>query len=66
MAFFLGAKRPAIHCLYTSCRKFLGENLEECSIEELHNLEVKLAKSLHVIRGKKVSSCQTSHINPSL
>ncbi|AQL06236.1 MADS-box transcription factor 56 [Zea mays] len=36
-----------------SCRMFLGENLEECSIEELHNLEVKLAKSLHVIRGKK-------------
>nr|CAB3500295.1 unnamed protein product [Digitaria exilis] len=36
-----------------SCRKFLGENLEDCSVEELHNLEVKLEKSLHVIRGKK-------------
>ncbi|WVZ57473.1 hypothetical protein U9M48_007854, partial [Paspalum notatum var. saurae] len=33
--------------------KFLGENLEDCSIEELHNLEVKLQKSIHVIRGKK-------------
>lgn len=52
---FLRAKRTAIYCLYMSCRKFLGENLEECSMEELHNLEVKLAKSLHVIRGKKVS-----------
>jgi len=31
----------------------LGENLEDCSIEELHSLEVKLEKSLHVIRGKK-------------
>uniref|UniRef100_K4AGR0 K-box domain-containing protein n=1 Tax=Setaria italica TaxID=4555 RepID=K4AGR0_SETIT len=36
-----------------SCRKFLGENLEGCSVEELHSLEVKLEKSLHVIRGKK-------------
>ncbi|XP_062205341.1 MADS-box transcription factor 56-like isoform X2 [Phragmites australis] len=35
------------------CRKFLGENLEECSVEELHSLEVKLEKSLHIIRGKK-------------
>ena len=52
---FLGAKRPAIHCLYMSCRKFLGENLEECSIEELHSLEVELEKSLHCIRGRKVS-----------
>jgi hypothetical protein len=39
-----------------SGRKFLGENLEDCSVEELHSLEVKLEKSLHVIRGKKVSA----------
>ncbi|TKV95219.2 hypothetical protein SEVIR_9G347400v4 [Setaria viridis] len=38
-----------------SCRKFLGENLEGCSVEELHSLEVKLEKSLHVIRGKKIA-----------
>ncbi|CAD6204303.1 unnamed protein product [Miscanthus lutarioriparius] len=42
-----------LEALEKTKRKFLGENLEECSIEELHNLEVKLAKSLHVIRGKK-------------
>nr|ASZ79988.1 MADS50 [Bambusa oldhamii] len=34
-------------------RKLLGEKLEECSIEELHGLEVKLEKSLHSIRGRK-------------
>nr|AIN39809.1 hypothetical protein [Zoysia matrella] len=34
-------------------RKFLGENLEQCTVEELHSLEVKLEKSLHIIRGKK-------------
>ncbi|OQU93352.1 MADS-box transcription factor 50 [Sorghum bicolor] len=34
-------------------RKLLGERLEECSIEELHSLEVKLEKSLHCIRGRK-------------
>jgi hypothetical protein len=31
----------------------LGEKLEQCSIEELHSLEVKLEKSLHCIRGRK-------------
>ncbi|ONL93131.1 agamous-like6 [Zea mays] len=36
-------------------RKLLGERLEECSFEELHSLEVKLEKSLHCIRGRKVS-----------
>ncbi|KAL6648892.1 hypothetical protein ACP70R_013116 [Stipagrostis hirtigluma subsp. patula] len=34
-------------------RKYLGEKLEECSIEELHGLEVKLERSLHSIRGRK-------------
>ncbi|AQL09886.1 MADS1 [Zea mays] len=34
-------------------RKLLGERLEDCSIEELHSLEVKLEKSLHCIRGRK-------------
>ncbi|XP_062216951.1 MADS-box transcription factor 50-like isoform X3 [Phragmites australis] len=34
-------------------RKLLGEKLEECSIEELHSLEVRLEKSLHSIRGRK-------------
>ncbi|CAD6211793.1 unnamed protein product [Miscanthus lutarioriparius] len=42
-----------LEALEKTKRKFLGENLEECSIEELHILEVKLAKSLHVIRGKR-------------
>ncbi|KAG8073232.1 hypothetical protein GUJ93_ZPchr0006g45824 [Zizania palustris] len=34
-------------------RKLLGEKLDECSIEELHSLEVKLEKSLISIRGRK-------------
>ncbi|TVU48566.1 hypothetical protein EJB05_08207, partial [Eragrostis curvula] len=34
-------------------KKLLGEKLEGCSIDELHSLEVKLEKSLHVIRGRK-------------
>ncbi|RLN16345.1 MADS-box transcription factor 56-like [Panicum miliaceum] len=42
-----------LEALEKSKRKFLGENLEDCSVEELHSLEVKLEKSLHVIRGKK-------------
>lgn len=33
----------------------MGERLEDCPIEELHSLEVKLEKSLHCIRGRKVS-----------
>lgn len=37
------------------CRKILGENLESCSIEELHELESKLEHGLRRIRGKKVS-----------
>jgi hypothetical protein len=36
-------------------RKLLGERLEGCSIDELHSLEVKLEKSLHIVRGRKVS-----------
>lgn len=42
-----------LEALEMTKRKFLGENLEGCSVEELHSLEVKLEKSLHVIRGKK-------------
>ncbi|XP_062201479.1 MADS-box transcription factor 56-like [Phragmites australis] len=42
-----------LEALENSKRKFLGENLENCSVEELYSLEVKLEKSLHIIRGKK-------------
>ncbi|KAK3157010.1 hypothetical protein QOZ80_2AG0115010 [Eleusine coracana subsp. coracana] len=42
-----------LEALEKSKRKFLGENLEQCSVEELHSLEIKLEKSLHIIRGKK-------------
>jgi cell division protein FtsB len=34
-------------------RKLLGEKLEDCSIDELHSLEVKLEKSLYIVRGRK-------------
>ncbi|KAL6641377.1 hypothetical protein ACP70R_019558 [Stipagrostis hirtigluma subsp. patula] len=42
-----------LEALENSKRKYLGENLEGCSVEELHSLEVKLDRSLHIIRGKK-------------
>nr|AQS27937.1 MADS56 [Phyllostachys violascens] len=42
-----------LEALEDSKRKILGENLEGCSAEELHSLEIKLEKSLHNIRGKK-------------
>ncbi|CAN6325483.1 unnamed protein product [Urochloa humidicola] len=38
---------------YMSRRKYLGENFEDCSVEKLLSLEVKLEKSLCAIRGKK-------------
>ncbi|CAD6209315.1 unnamed protein product [Miscanthus lutarioriparius] len=34
-------------------RKLLGERLEECSIEELHSLEVELEKSLRCTSGEE-------------
>ncbi|XP_062216950.1 MADS-box transcription factor 50-like isoform X2 [Phragmites australis] len=42
-------------------RKLLGEKLEECSIEELHSLEVRLEKSLHSIRGRKEMTLRKSN-----
>ncbi|CAD5170418.1 unnamed protein product [Musa acuminata subsp. malaccensis] len=42
-----------IEHLETFKRKILGENLESCSIEELHELESKLEHGLRRIRGKK-------------
>uniref|UniRef100_A0ACD5WPW5 Uncharacterized protein n=1 Tax=Avena sativa TaxID=4498 RepID=A0ACD5WPW5_AVESA len=36
-------------------RKLLGHNLEDCPIEELQSLEVKIEKSLLSIRARKVS-----------
>ncbi|KAG8084010.1 hypothetical protein GUJ93_ZPchr0010g10467 [Zizania palustris] len=44
-----------LEALDESIRKILGENLEGCSVEELRGLEIKLEKSLHNIRRKKVS-----------
>lgn len=42
-----------LEALETYKRKLLGEKLDECSIEELHSLEVKLERSLISIRGRK-------------
>ncbi|RWV95307.1 hypothetical protein GW17_00042069 [Ensete ventricosum] len=37
------------------CRKLLGEKLESCSLEELHELEGTIEQSLRSIRGRKAS-----------
>uniref|UniRef100_A0ACD5TN55 Uncharacterized protein n=1 Tax=Avena sativa TaxID=4498 RepID=A0ACD5TN55_AVESA len=42
-----------LEALEDTKRKIMGENLGECSAEELHCLEVKIEKSLRIIRGKK-------------
>ncbi|WOL05743.1 hypothetical protein Cni_G14474 [Canna indica] len=42
-----------IEQLEDSKRKILGEKLESCSVEELHDLESKLEQSLHRIRGRR-------------
>nr|CAD1844616.1 unnamed protein product [Ananas comosus var. bracteatus] len=44
-----------LQVLESSKKKLLGENLDSCSVEELHQLEGKLEQSLHSIRGKKTS-----------
>lgn len=35
-------------------RKLLGQNLETCSIQELHEIDIQLEKSLKIIRARKV------------
>ncbi|CAM0956355.1 unnamed protein product [Alopecurus aequalis] len=42
-----------LEALEDSKRKILGDNLGGCSAEELHCLELKIEKSLRIIRGKK-------------
>nr|XP_010934004.1 MADS-box transcription factor 50-like isoform X2 [Elaeis guineensis] len=42
-----------IESLEVSKRKLLGENLESCSAEELHEIEGKIEQSLCHVRGKK-------------
>lgn len=42
-----------IEVLEQSRRKLMGEGLESCSVEELHDLESQLQRSLTNIRGQK-------------
>ncbi|ONK72832.1 uncharacterized protein A4U43_C04F23690 [Asparagus officinalis] len=42
-----------IELLESSKRKLMGENLPSCSIEELHELENQLERSIRNIRGRK-------------
>lgn len=42
-----------IELLETSRKKLLGETLESCSVEELHDLEIQTERSLVKIRGRK-------------
>ncbi|KAG1362397.1 MADS-box transcription factor 50-like [Cocos nucifera] len=42
-----------IESLEVSKRKLLGENLESCSVEELHEIEGKIEQSLCHVRGRK-------------
>ncbi|OAY82630.1 MADS-box transcription factor 50, partial [Ananas comosus] len=43
-----------IESLEASKKKLLGENLDSCCVEELHELESTIEKSLHRIRGRKI------------
>ncbi|KAM0950180.1 putative transcription factor MADS-MIKC family [Dioscorea sansibarensis] len=42
-----------LEVIEASKRKLLGENLESCSIQELHELEFQLERSLCNIRGRR-------------
>ncbi|KAG0493680.1 hypothetical protein HPP92_004674 [Vanilla planifolia] len=42
-----------IELLETSKRKLMGESLESCELEELHELEHQLEQSICRIRGRK-------------
>nr|AXY87490.1 MADS-box protein-like protein [Cymbidium goeringii] len=42
-----------IDSLEDSKRKLMGENLESCSVEELHELESRLEQSIRKVRGRK-------------
>ncbi|XP_020093965.1 MADS-box transcription factor 50-like isoform X2 [Ananas comosus] len=43
-----------LESLEASKKKLLGENLDSCCVEELHELESTIEKSLHRIRGRKI------------
>jgi hypothetical protein len=47
------ALQKKIEFLEASRKKFLAENLDSCSVEELQQIEVKIEHSLQKIRGKK-------------
>ncbi|XP_009362848.2 agamous-like MADS-box protein AGL19 isoform X1 [Pyrus x bretschneideri] len=42
-----------IECIEASKRKLLGNDLESCSMEELHQIENQLERSLTIIRAKR-------------
>nr|ADU17781.1 forever young flower protein [Oncidium hybrid cultivar] len=42
-----------IDVLQDSKRKLMGENLESCSVDELHELESQLEQSISKVRGRK-------------
>lgn len=42
-----------IDALEHSKRKLMGENIESCSVEELHELESQLEQSISKVRGQK-------------
>ncbi|CAA3030240.1 MADS-box AGL42-like [Olea europaea subsp. europaea] len=42
-----------IELLENSKQKLLGQNLETCSIQELHEIDIQLEKSLKIIRARK-------------
>ncbi|KAJ3706887.1 hypothetical protein LUZ61_010592 [Rhynchospora tenuis] len=53
LKFETAALQKKIEFLEASKKKLLAENLDSCSIEELHQTEAKLEQSLQKIRGKK-------------
>ncbi|XP_073001294.1 MADS-box transcription factor 50-like isoform X1 [Typha latifolia] len=53
LKFEIASMSNKLEALEATKRKLLGENLELCSAEELHELEEKLDQSLYSIRTKK-------------
>ncbi|XP_026657043.2 MADS-box transcription factor 50-like isoform X2 [Phoenix dactylifera] len=51
-----------IEFLEVSKRKLLGESLESCSVEELHEIEGKIEQSLCNIRGRKLLGEQIAQL----
>ncbi|XP_078162413.1 MADS-box protein SOC1-like isoform X3 [Carex rostrata] len=53
LKFETAALQKKIEFLEAQRKKYLAENLESCSVEELQQMEAKIEQSLQKVRGKK-------------